>query len=267
MLPLVDTPLIHSAVEECVESGISHVVIVTGRGKTTIEDHFDISVELEQALEGRKRFQLLDAVRRISDMAEISYTRQKKPLGLGHAVLVAKELVGPEPFVVVLSDDVVHSERPCTRQLIDVYERTGGSVVALMEVPKERISAYGVVDAESVEVEGVESGRVFRIKSMVEKPKPADAPSNLAIIGRYVLEPEIFASIEATGAGALGEIQLTDGLKHLAARRPVFGYKFEGTRYDAGDKFGFLQATVEFALRRDDEIGARFREYLKGLQL
>lgn len=267
MLPLVDTPLIHSAVEECVASGVTHVVIVTGRGKTTIEDHFDISVELEQALESRNRLALLESVRRISDMAEISYTRQKKPLGLGHAVLVAKELVGREPFVVVLSDDVVHAEKPCTRQLIDVYERTGGSVIALMEVPPDRISAYGVVDASPVEVDGFETGRVFRIQSMVEKPKPAEAPSNLAIIGRYVLEPEIFESIEATGAGALGEIQLTDGLKHLAARRPVFGYKFEGTRYDAGDKFGFLQATVEFALRRDDEIGARFREYLKSLQL
>ncbi len=267
MLPLVDTPLIQSAVEECSAAGISHVIIVTSRGKSTIEDHFDISVELEQALKSRGKTELLEAVERIPKLAEISYTRQQRPLGLGHAVLVAKDLVGAEPFVVVLSDDVIHAERPCTSQLIDAYQRTGGSVIALMEVPRERISAYGVVDAEPVEVGGVPRGRLFRIRSMVEKPKPADAPSNLAIIGRYVLTPEIFSSIEATGAGALGEIQLTDGIKHLAQRQPVFGYKFEGTRYDAGDKFGFLQATVEFAMRRDDEVGAKFREYLKGLKL
>jgi UTP--glucose-1-phosphate uridylyltransferase len=265
MLPLVDKPLIQYGVEEAIHSGLQNIIIVTGRGKSSIEDHFDVSFEMEHLLETRGKKDLLALVRGISDMIDVSYVRQKEALGLGHAVLRAKELVGQEPFCVVLSDDVIDSEVPCLRQLQDVYEFYGASVVALMEVPKDMISAYGVVDAEPVDHMG-QSGRLFRIRNMVEKPKAEDAPSNLAIIGRYVLTPEIFPSIEAVEPGRGGEIQLTDGLKHLLRSRPVYGYKFEGKRYDAGDKLGFLQATVEFALKRHD-LGGVFREYLKALTL
>ena len=265
MLPLVDKPLIQYAVEEAMHSGVQNIIIVTGRGKSAIEDHFDVSFELEQLLESRNKKDLLATVRSISEMIDVSYTRQKEALGLGHAVLRAKELVGREPFAVVLSDDVIDAGTPCLRQLLDVYEYFGASVVALMEVPPERISAYGVVDAEPVEHNGVRD-RLFRIHNMVEKPKAEDAPSNLAIIGRYVLTPEIFTSIESVQPGAGGEIQLTDGLKHLLRSRPVYGLRFEGTRYDAGDKLGFLKATVEFALKRYD-LGEEFRSYLKSLAI
>ncbi|HUS04986.1 MAG TPA: UTP--glucose-1-phosphate uridylyltransferase GalU [Bryobacteraceae bacterium] len=265
MLPLVDKPLIQYGVEEVIHSGIQNIIIVTGRGKASIEDHFDVSFELEHLLESRGKKDLLASVRSVSDMIDISYVRQKEALGLGHAVLRAKELVGSDPFAVVLSDDVIDAEIPCMRQLLDVYEYFGASVVALMEVPRESISAYGVVDAEPVAHNGSKD-RLYRIQNMVEKPKPSEAPSNLAIIGRYVLTPEIFTSIESVQPGSGGEIQLTDGLKHLLRNRPVYGYRFEGTRYDAGDKLGFLKATVEFALKRYD-LGAPFREYLKTLSL
>jgi UTP--glucose-1-phosphate uridylyltransferase len=265
MLPLVDKPLIQYGVEEAIHSGISNIIIVTGRGKSSIEDHFDKSFELEHLLESRNKKELLADVRAISDMMDDSYVRQQEALGLGHAVLRAKELVGPEPFAVVLSDDVIDSATPCIRQLLDIYEYFGASVVALMEVPNEALSAYGVVDAEPVEHNGSRN-RLFRIRSMVEKPSPSEAPSNLAIIGRYVLTPEIFNSIEAVQPGSGGEIQLTDGLRHLLRNRPVYGVLFEGTRYDAGDKLGFLKATVEFALKRHD-LGEPFREYLKTLVL
>jgi UTP--glucose-1-phosphate uridylyltransferase len=265
MLPLVDKPLIQYGVEEVMHSGVQNIIIVTGRGKSSIEDHFDVSFELEHLLESRGKKEMLAAVRGISDMIDISYVRQKEALGLGHAVLRAKELVGNEPFSVVLSDDVIASETPCMRQLLDVYEYFGASVLALMEVPRENISAYGVVDAEPVSHNGSRDG-LFRIRNMVEKPKASEAPSNLAIIGRYVLTPEIFPSIEAVQPGAGGEIQLTDGLRHLLRNRPIYGLKFEGTRYDAGDKLGFLKATVEFALKRYD-LGGPFREYLKSLSL
>lgn len=264
MLPLVDKPLIQYGVEEVIHSGIQNIIIVTGRGKSAIEDHFDVSFELEHLLESRGQKDLLASVRSVSDMIDIAYVRQKEALGLGHAVLRAKDLVGPEPFAVVLSDDVIDAEIPCMRQLLDVYEFFGASVVALMEVPKDRISAYGVVDAEPVAHNGAKD-RLYRICNMVEKPKAEDAPSNLAIIGRYVLTPEIFTSIEAVQPGSGGEIQLTDGLKHLLRNRPIYGYKFEGTRYDAGDKLGFLKATVEFALKRYD-LGGPFREYLRGMK-
>jgi len=201
----------------------------------------------------------------VSDMINVAYVRQKEALGLGHAVLRAKELVGPEPFSVILSDDVIESEIPCTRQLLDVYEFYGASVVALMEVEGDAIQSYGAVDAEPVQHNGTRD-RLFRVRNMVEKPKPSEAPSNLAIIGRYVLTPEIFDSIEAIEPGSGGEIQLTDALKHLLRSRPIYGFKFEGKRYDAGDKLGFLKATVEFALQRFD-LGAEFREYLKSLHL
>jgi len=265
MLPLVDKPLIQYGVEEALHSGIQNILIVTGRGKSSIEDHFDVSVELEQVLESKGKKDLLAIVHAISDMINVSYVRQKEALGLGHAVLRAKELVGNEPFAVVLSDDVIESGIPCLRQLLDVYEFYGASVVALMEVEGNAISAYGAVDAEPVSHNGGRD-RLFRIRNLVEKPKLSEAPSNLAIIGRYVLTPEIFHSIESIDPGSGGEIQLTDALKHLLRNRPIYGYRFEGTRYDAGDKLGFLKATVEFALHRYD-LGGEFREYLKGLKI
>jgi UTP--glucose-1-phosphate uridylyltransferase len=265
MLPLVDKPLIQYGVEEAIHSGIQNIIIVTGRGKSAIEDHFDVSFELEHTLEAKGKKELLAIVRNVSDMINVAYVRQKEALGLGHAVLRAKELVGPEPFAVILSDDLIESEIPCTRQLLDVYEFYGASVVALMEVEGDAIQAYGAVDAEPVQHNGTRD-RLFRVRNMVEKPKPSEAPSNLAIIGRYVLTPEIFTSIEAIEPGSGGEIQLTDALKHLLRSRPIYGFKFEGKRYDAGDKLGFLKATVEFALQRFD-LGADFRAYLQSLHL
>lgn len=265
MLPLVDKPLIQYGVEEAVRSGIRNILIITGRGKSAIEDHFDVSFELEQLLETRNKKDLLASVRSISDMIDVAYIRQKEALGLGHAVLRARDMVGNEPFAVVLSDDVIDAEVPCLRQLLDVYEHYGASVVALMEVPPEQISAYGVVKAVPVAHESA-PGRLFKIDDLIEKPARDQAPSNLAIIGRYVLTPEIFPSLEAIPPGSLGEIQLTDGLRHLLRSRPIYGYRFEGTRYDAGDKLGFLKATVEFALRRPD-LGGPFREYLRSLNL
>jgi UTP--glucose-1-phosphate uridylyltransferase len=263
MLPVVDKPLIQYGVEEAMHSGIQNIIIVTGRGKSSIEDHFDVSFELEHLLESKSKTEMLSMVRSISDMIEVFYVRQKEALGLGHAVLRSKELVGNEPFSVVLSDDIISSETPCIRQLLDVYEYYGASVLALMEVPPEQISAYGVVDAEMIADNGRQN-RLYRIRNMVEKPKPADAPSNLAIIGRYVLTPEIFPCIERIEPGSGGELQLTDALKYMLRNRPIYGLKFEGTRYDAGDKLGFLKATVEFALSRHD-LGEPFRQYLKNL--
>jgi UTP--glucose-1-phosphate uridylyltransferase len=261
MLPLVDKPLIQYGVEEAMHSGMNNIIIVTGRGKSAIEDHFDVSFELEHLLESRSKKDLLAQVRGISDMIDVSYVRQKEALGLGHAVLRAKELVGPEPFSVVLSDDVIDAEIPCLRQLLDIHEFYGASVVALMEVDGPEISSYGVVDADPVAHNGL-GGRLYRVHNLVEKPKASEAPSNLAIIGRYILTPDIFQSIEAIPPGSGGEIQLTDALKHLLRQRPIYGLKFEGKRYDAGDKLGFLKATVEFALRRHD-LGGPFRDYLK----
>ena len=264
MLPIVDKPIIQYGVEEALHSGIQNIIIVTGRGKSAIEDHFDVSFELEYLLESRNK-DLLAIVHDISDMINVSYIRQKEALGLGHAVLRAMELVGEEPFAVVLADDVIDAETPCLRQLLDVHAFFGAPVLAVMEVPQESISAYGCIDAEPVHHNG-SSDRVYRIRDLVEKPKPSDAPSNLAIIGRYVLTPEIFDSLQAIEPGTGGEIQLTDALKHLLRSRPIYAYRFEGTRYDAGDKLGFLKATVEFALRRHD-LGDPFREYLKALKL
>jgi UTP--glucose-1-phosphate uridylyltransferase len=265
MLSLVDKPLIQYGVEEAMHSGVQNIIIVTGRGKTAIEDHFDVSFELEHLLETRHKKDLLATVRSVSDMINVAYVRQKEALGLGHAVLRARELVGNEPFAVILSDDVIDAETPCLRQLLDVYEFYTAPVVALMEVPRENISAYGVVDAEPVAHNGGRD-RLYRIRNLVEKPKAADAPSNLAIIGRYVLTADIFSSLETIGPGSGGEIQLTDGLKHMLRNRPIYGYRFEGKRYDAGDKLGFLEATVEFALKRHD-LGEQFRQYLKSLPL
>jgi UTP--glucose-1-phosphate uridylyltransferase len=265
MLPLVDKPIIQYGVEEAIQSGIENIIIITGRGKSAIEDHFDVSFELENLLESRNKKDLLAIVRNVSDLINVSYTRQKEALGLGHAVLRARELVGDEPFACVLADDVIQAAVPCLRQLLKVYDFFRAPVLAVMEVPAENISAYGVVDAEPVSHNGA-NDRVYRVRNMVEKPPREEAPSNLAIIGRYILTPEIFDSLTSIEPGTLGEIQLTDALRHLLQRRPVYACRFEGTRYDAGDKLGFLKATVELALGRDD-LGADFRAYLKTLQL
>ena len=263
MLSVVDKPIIQYGVEEAVQSGLSNIIIVSGRGKSAMEDHFDVSFELEQLLESRGKKELLAIARGVANLADVSYIRQKQALGLGHAVWKAKELVGPEPFGVVLPDDVIDAETPCLKQLINIYEAFSAPVLAVMEVPIEQISAYGVVAADPVEYNGVKD-RVFRVLDMVEKPKASEAPSNLAIIGRYILTPDIFDSIAAVKPGAGGEIQLTDGLRHLLSQRPIYAYKFEGKRYDAGDKLGFLKATVELGLKHR-ELGMQFREYLKTL--
>ena len=265
MLPIVDKPIIQYGVEEALQSGIQNIIIVTGRGKTAIEDHFDVSFELEDLLEKRGKKDLLAIVRGISDMIDVAYIRQKEALGLGHAVLRAKELVGGEPFAVVLADDVIDAETPCLKQLLDVYNFFNAPVLAVMEVSPENISSYGAIAAEPVRHNGT-TDQVYRIRDLVEKPKAGEAPSNLAIIGRYVLTPEIFDSLASINPGSGGEIQLTDALRHLLRSRPIYACKFQGTRYDAGDRLGFLKATVEYALRRKD-LGGPFREYLKGLKL
>jgi UTP--glucose-1-phosphate uridylyltransferase len=265
MLPLVDKPIIQYVIEEAVASGLRNIIIVTGRGKNAIEDHFDVSYELEKTLEERGKKELADQVRSISELIHVSYVRQKEALGLGHAILMTRELIGDEPFAVFLGDDIIESQPACMRQMMDVYDRYHGAVVALEEVPNEEISRYGVIEGKPVGQDAL-GRRVFEIKNMVEKPSREQAPSNLAIIGRYILTPEIFDCLEQTRAGAGGEIQLTDGLKALLGRQPIYGYQFEGKRHDAGDKLGFLKATVEFALKRDD-LGGPFREYLKSLKL
>jgi UTP--glucose-1-phosphate uridylyltransferase len=262
MLPLVDKPIIQYVVEEAVASGLANIIIVTGRGKNAIEDHFDVSYELEKLLEERGKTDLLEQVRAISSMITVSYVRQGESLGLGHAVLMAKDLVGDEPFAVMLGDDIIDSPVPCMQQMIEVFERHGGPVVAVQEVPRAEISAYGVIDGVA---EG-DGDRVYRIRDMVEKPRAEEAPSELAIIGRYLLTPDIFPILEATPRDKGGEIQLTNGLRILKDRRPVYGYRFAGTRHDAGNKLGFLKATVEFALKRPD-LGTQFRDYLRRLEL
>jgi UTP--glucose-1-phosphate uridylyltransferase len=260
MLALVDKPVIQYGVEEAIHSGIEHIIIVTGRGKGTIEDHFDHSFELDATLERKGKHELLAVSRGVSSLARISYVRQKEPLGLGHAVLCAKNLVGDEPFAVILPDDVIDAEVPCLKQMIQIFDERGGSVLAAQTVEGEGISAYGVLAG----VQALDNWRILNCTAMVEKPKFADAPSKLAIVGRYILTPRIFELLEQTKPGAGGEIQLTDGIKALLFEEKVFGYTFEGKRYDAGDKLGMLQATVEFALKRDD-LGPPFRTYLKAL--
>ena len=274
MLALVDKPIIQYGVEEAIASGIEHIIIVTGRGKGAIEDHFDISYELDAILERkgnepgasperkRKLADLLAVSRGVSSLARISYVRQKEPLGLGHAVLCAKDLVGDEPFAVVLPDDVIEAEVPCLKQMIDVFNERGGSVLATMTIEGPAIGAYGVLAG----TEDPDNARIYNCTGMVEKPKLEEAPSKQAIIGRYVLTPRVFELLQQTAPGAGGEIQLTDGILALVREEKVFGYNFEGKRYDVGDKFGMLQATVEFALKRP-EFADKFREYLKGLAL
>jgi UTP--glucose-1-phosphate uridylyltransferase len=264
MLPVVDKPIIQYGVEEAIDSGCDEIIIVTGRGKGLMEDHFDISFELEHSLALRKKEDLLETAKQVARMAHISTVRQKEPLGLGHAVLMAKRLVGDEPFGVILPDDLVDSPgSPCLRQLIDVFEEKQGSVIATQVVEGRAISAYGVLDAKPVP--GF-NGRLFEIHNMVEKPKLEDAPSDLAIIGRYVLTPRIFEMIEKITPGAGGELQLTDAMRMLLQHEKIYGFVFEGKRHDAGDKLGFLKATVEYALQRED-LGPAFRAYLQGLDL
>src|ERR1700720_2873322 len=265
MLTVGDKPQIQYVVEECVAAGIEHIIIVTGRGKSSIEDHFDSSPELEKFLEDKGKTDQVELVRSISDMVQISYTRQKEPLGLGHAVLVARDLVGDEPFAVLLGDVLIPGENPATKQLIEVYEATGVGAIAVEEVPKDRTHLYGIVDGEPAPQPPF-GARLLRIKDLVEKPKPENAPSNLAITGRYVLPPAIFDCLERTKPGGGGEIQLTDGLRMLAQEQGLWAYIYEGISYDAGDKLGFLKATVELALQ-NQELGPDFRAYLKTLKL
>jgi len=264
MLPLVDKPIIQYGVEEALASGCDQIIIVTGRGKQAIEDHFDVSYELERMLEDRKKTDLLQIVRRISDLIHVSYVRQKEALGLGHAVLTARELVGNEPFAVLLADDVIDADPPCLKQMIEVFEQMQCSVLATQIVEGKAISAYGVLDVKPVQ--GKFGGRLYEIHNMVEKPRLEDAPSNLAIIGRYILTPTVFETLSETKPGAGGELQLTDGMKLLLKREKMYAYVYEGKRHDTGDKLGFLKASVEFALKRQD-LGKEFREYLKALKL
>ena len=264
MLPLVDKPIIQYAVEEAVAAGIEQVIIVTSSQKRAIEDHFDTNYELEHLLEERGEIELLRQMRHITDLAQIAYVRQKEQLGLGHAVLMAKELVGHEPFAVILSDDVVVGERPCIGQLIHAYQQTHSSVVAVTEVPHEETSRYGIIDGEISAEHG--DPRLYMVSGLVDKPDPEDAPSNLAIIGRYILTPKIFDKLEQTPHGAGGEIQLTDAIEALMKEQDVYGYAFEGLRYDAGTTMGWLKASVELALGRPD-IGGEFRSYLQALDL
>jgi UTP--glucose-1-phosphate uridylyltransferase len=265
MLPLVDKPTIQYVVEEAVASGLSEIIIVTGRNKRAIEDHFDAAFELEYYLNDRGKMEELAQIKTISELASVSYVRQKEPLGLGHAILCARTLVGDEPFAVFLGDDIIGgASTPCMRQLLDVFDYHGGPVIAVERVPRARIHQYGVVAGRPVA--SPHGARVWQITGMVEKPRADEAPSDLAIIGRYVLTPDLFAILAETTPDRRGEIQLTDGLRRLSQRRPMYAVEFEGTRYDTGDKLGFLKATVEFALARPD-LADEFRAYLKSLKL
>jgi UTP--glucose-1-phosphate uridylyltransferase len=264
MLPLVDKPIIQYGVEEALAAGCDQIIMITGRGKTAIEDHFDVSYELEKMLEERNKTELLTVVRQISDMIHVAYVRQKEAMGLGHAVLMARELVGDEPFAVLLADDIMDAQVPCLKQMIDVFNETQSSVLATQVVEGSAISAYGVLDPKPAD--GRFGGRLYEVTNLVEKPRPKDAPSNLAIIGRYVLTPAIFDTLAHTPLGTGGELQLTDGLKLLLAKEKIYGYVVEGKRHDTGDKLGFLKATVEFALKRPD-LGEEFRAWLKQLEL
>ncbi|WP_408008272.1 UTP--glucose-1-phosphate uridylyltransferase GalU [Pseudalkalibacillus sp. A8] len=251
MLPIVDKPTIQYIIEEAVESGIEDIIIVTGRGKRAIEDHFDKSYELEETLLKKGKLEQLEVIQGISKLANIYYIRQKEPLGLGHAIACASRFIGDEPFAVLLGDDIVHSPTPCLKQLMDVYDRFNSSVIGVQQVPIEDTSKYGVISIDN----GLLNNGVFHIDNLVEKPKPEEAPSNYAIMGRYILRPEIFGILENLAPGAGQEIQLTDAIKKLNENQMVVGYEFEGQRYDVGDKLGFIKATVEFALQRDDLKG------------
>lgn len=258
MLPIVDKPTIQYIIEEAIESGIDDILIITGRNKRAIEDHFDKSLELEVQLREKSKIQLLELVQDISHLADLYYIRQKEPLGLGHAIYCARQFIGDEPFAVLLGDDIVRSWVPCLKQLMDLYEKVQSSVIAVMEVPEEDVNKYGILDASR------ETPGVYRINDLVEKPPVEKAPSRLAVMGRYIIEPRILSILAETPPGAGGEIQLTDALRVLCREQPMYGLAFDGKRYDVGDKLGYLQATVEFALARQD-LSAGFREYLKAI--
>jgi len=256
MLPLVDKPLIHYAVEDAINAGISQIIFITGRGKRAIEDYFDISFELEYHLKKQGKEELLKQMREISEMADFVYVRQKEPRGLGHAVLRAKDVVGDEPFAVILADDVIENSKSGTKQLLDVFERYHCSVIGLEEVNPDEVSSYGIVSGVEIEK------GVYKLDNFVEKPRKEEAPSNLAIIGRYIFTPSIFTELEKTQAGAKGEIQLTDAIASLSKKEVIYGRLIEGKRFDCGNKLGFLKATVEFALH-DENLKADFEKYLK----
>ena len=258
MLPIVDKPTLQYIIEEAIESGIEEILIITGRNKSSIENHFDKSIELELELEKSGKTELLEEVRKISDMVNIHYIRQKEPKGLGHAIHCAKSFVGNEPFAVLLGDDIVHNEKPCLKQMIEIYDEYRTSILGVQEVADEDVNKYGIADGKQIK------DRIFTVKDLVEKPAIFEAPSNIAILGRYIISPTIFEILEHTKPGKGGEIQLTDGLKELAKRETLYAYAFQGRRYDVGDKQGFLEATVEFALSRDD-LRDEFLEYLKGI--
>ncbi|MEZ5288606.1 MAG: UTP--glucose-1-phosphate uridylyltransferase GalU [Vicinamibacterales bacterium] len=263
MLVLVDKPTIQYGVEEAVASNVSNIILVTGRGKNAIEDHFDVAAELETFLESRGKTEQLEEIRKISNLINVAYVRQGEPLGLGHAVLVTEALVAGEPFAVILGDDVIDADPPALQQMIDVYQRADGPVIAVERVPEDQVSSYGIVDVEPAP----QFGRgVYRIKDLVEKPPRADAPSNLAIIGRYILTPDIFPALHETARDKSGEIQLTNGMRRLLQSRPLYAYEIDGVRHDTGNKLGFLKAVVYFALKRPDLAGP-FRAYLDSLNL
>lgn len=255
MLPIVDKPTLQFIIEEAVDSGIEEILIITGRNKTSIENHFDKSVELELELEKKGKTDLLEIVRKISNMADIHYIRQKEPSGLGHAIYCAKSFIGYEPFAVLLGDDIVHNSKPCLKQMIEVHDEYKTTILGVQEVHKEDVIKYGIVDGKYIE------NRVYKVKDLVEKPAIENAPSNIAILGRYIINPTIFEILEHIKPGKGGEIQLTDALKVLAKREAMYAYKFEGRRYDVGDKLGFLEATIEYALRRED-LREEFFNYL-----
>lgn len=258
MLPIVDKPTLQYIIEEAVDSGIEEILVITGRNKKSIEDHFDKSVELELELESKGKLDLLEEVRKISNMVNIHYIRQKEPRGLGHAIHCAKSFIGQEPFAVLLGDDIVYSDKPCLKQMIEVYEEYKTTVLGVQEVPLQDVSKYGVVEGKHIE------DRVYKVRNLIEKPQVEEAPSNIAILGRYIINPAIFEILEHTAPGKGDEIQLTDALRELAQKEAMYAYKFEGQRYDVGDKQGFLQATVEFALRRGD-LRDEFLNYLLAL--
>jgi UTP--glucose-1-phosphate uridylyltransferase len=258
LLPIVDIPSIQYVVQEAVDAGIQEIIFVTGRGKDGIEDHFDEAPELEQVLAERGHTEMIEMLRRIAEMTEVVSVRQKKPLGLGHAVLCARDLVGDEPFAVMLADDLIDSDTPCIRQLLDIFEDKKESVIALMEVLPEEVQQYGVIEGQEIEK------RLYQIQATVEKPPAKEAPSRMAIIGRYILRPEIFSILQKQPPGRGGEIQLTDGLAQLVRERQVFGCQFLGDRYDIGDKFGFVRATVAYALKRPD-LKTKVKDYLKSV--
>jgi UTP--glucose-1-phosphate uridylyltransferase len=259
MLPLVDKPIIQYGVEEAVQSGVDNIIIVTGRGKNAIEDHFDVNIELESFLQQRGKIELLEEIRKISNMINVAYVRQGEPLGLGHAVLVTEQLVGDEPFAVILADDVIDADPPALKQMIDVFEKVDGPVLAVERVPEDQVSAYGIVDIDT----SVDLGKgIYAVRDLVEKPSREEAPSNLAIIGRYLLTPDIFPALRETASDRTGEIQLTNGLRKLLKQRKIFACEIDGNRHDTGNKLGYLQACVYFALRRPD-LNEAFRAYLR----